>query len=63
MLTGKCALITGSIDGIGFATATRLAAEGCNIVLSGLAEPPRIEARRAELAAQGVRTLSPQRRR
>jgi 3-hydroxybutyrate dehydrogenase len=58
MLTGKCALITGSIDGIGFATATRLAADGCNIVLSGLAEPARIAARRAELeTAFGVRVL------
>jgi 3-hydroxybutyrate dehydrogenase len=58
MLSGKCALITGSIDGIGFATATRLATDGCNIVLSGLADPPRIAARRAELeSAFGVRVL------
>lgn len=37
MLRGECALITGSTSGLGLAIADRLAAEGCNIVLNGLA--------------------------
>jgi 3-hydroxybutyrate dehydrogenase len=38
-LAGKCALITGSAQGLGLATAHRLAHNGCHIVLNGL-EPP-----------------------
>jgi 3-hydroxybutyrate dehydrogenase len=37
MLKGKCALITGSTAGLGYAIASRLASEGCNIVLNGFA--------------------------
>ena len=37
MLRGKCALITGSTSGLGLAIANRLAGEGCNMVLNGLA--------------------------
>ena len=37
MPRGNCALITGSTSGLGLAIADRLAAEGCNIVLNGLA--------------------------
>lgn len=36
MLTGKCALVTGSVGGIGYAIAGRLAAEGAFVVLNGL---------------------------
>jgi 3-hydroxybutyrate dehydrogenase len=36
-LAGKCALITGSTAGLGFAIAEALAREGCNIVLNGIA--------------------------
>jgi len=36
-LAGKCALITGSTAGLGFAIAEALAGEGCNVVLNGIA--------------------------
>src|SRR5580658_8119023 len=54
MLNGKCALITGSVGGLGLAAAQRFAAAGCHIVLSGLAEPDQIAQAKAGL---GVRTL------
>jgi 3-hydroxybutyrate dehydrogenase len=54
----KCALITGSTRGLGAATATRLAAEGCDIVLNGLGERDAIEQQRRELEKlHGVRAL------
>jgi 3-hydroxybutyrate dehydrogenase len=37
MLAGKCALITGSTAGLGYAIAQKLAASGCNTVLNGIA--------------------------
>ena len=49
MLTGKTALITGSLGGIGFATAMALAGQGANIMLNGFAEPEIIRDRQAEL--------------
>lgn len=54
-LAGKSALITGSLGGIGFATAKALAALGCDITLNGFASPEVIAARLAELEALGVR--------
>jgi 3-hydroxybutyrate dehydrogenase len=58
MLKGKCVLITGSVGGLGLAAAQRFAAAGCNIVLSGFAEPGKIaEARSAIEQTHGARTL------
>jgi 3-hydroxybutyrate dehydrogenase len=57
-MRGKCALITGSTAGLGAATAARLAADGCNIVLNGFGARSEIEAQRRELEeAHGVRVL------
>jgi 3-hydroxybutyrate dehydrogenase len=60
-LAGKSALITGSVRGIGLAAAHRLAAAGCNIVLSGFDAATDTEALRADLAREhgvGVRYSS-----
>jgi len=50
-LAGRVALVTGSTDGIGLATAHALAAQGCAVVINGLGEPDRIAALCRELAA------------
>jgi len=49
---GKCALITGSNAGLGFAIAQALAAAGCNIVLSGIVPEPEGAAARDALARE-----------
>jgi 3-hydroxybutyrate dehydrogenase len=36
MLNGKCALVTGSIGGLGYAIAEALAGQGCSIVLNDI---------------------------
>ena len=57
MLQGKCALITGSVGGIGFATAKALARQGCNIMLNGFADAGTVAARSSEIEALGVKAL------
>jgi 3-oxoacyl-[acyl-carrier protein] reductase len=38
-LTGKRVLVSGSTAGIGFAAASALAAEGCDMIINGRTEP------------------------
>lgn len=49
-MPARTALITGSLGGIGWATAQALAAQGCNVMLNGFAEAETIRARQEELA-------------
>jgi 3-hydroxybutyrate dehydrogenase len=57
-LGGKCALVTGSVRGLGLAIAEGLADAGCNLVLSGFGADGDVEAIRRALETQhGVRAL------
>ena len=51
-LTGKCALITGSVQGLGLAAARRFAEAGCHVVLNGFASAEAIAATRADIERQ-----------
>jgi 3-hydroxybutyrate dehydrogenase len=53
-LRGRRALITGSTGGIGLAVAEALAAEGCDILLHGLATEEEAAPALAAVAARGV---------
>ena len=57
-LDGTCALITGSVRGLGLAAAHRLAEAGCNIVLNGIDDSRDVQAIGDDLErVHGVRTL------
>ena len=51
-LEGKCALVTGSVQGLGLAAAQRFAAAGCHVVLNGLADPSQVDAIRSQLESR-----------
>jgi 3-oxoacyl-[acyl-carrier protein] reductase len=55
-LRGKNAVVTGSSQGIGFAIATALAKEGCNVALSARGEE-RLAAAVEKLRGHGVQTV------
>jgi 3-hydroxybutyrate dehydrogenase len=54
VLKGRNALITGSLDGIGYAIARELAGKGCAVMLNGFGEAPLIGERVAALRELGV---------
>ncbi len=54
MLKGRSALITGSLDGIGFAIASALADKGCKVMLNGFGDQALIDDRLAILRSKGV---------
>ncbi len=57
-LAGKCALITGSVRGLGLAAAHRFAAAGCNLVLNGFGAEQDIATLRSDIEGRhGVRTV------
>jgi 3-hydroxybutyrate dehydrogenase len=48
-IAGKCALVTGSTQGIGLAIARALAAQGCHVMMNGLGDLSETEATRKSL--------------
>jgi 3-hydroxybutyrate dehydrogenase len=57
-LTGRSALVTGSTGGLGHALADRLAAEGCAVLLHGIAAAEEGDALARDMATRhGVRAL------
>ena len=58
-LEGRCALITGSVQGLGLAAAQRFAGAGCHVVLNGFADSRRVDAIRSQIENQHrVRTIT-----
>ena len=54
MLKGRSALVTGSLDGIGFAVARELAGRGCGVMLNGFGDEAMVRERVGTLRALGV---------
>jgi NAD(P)-dependent dehydrogenase (short-subunit alcohol dehydrogenase family) len=56
-LVGKVALVTAASEGLGYACATRLAEEGCAVVICGR-RPDVLEEARSKLASAGHKVLA-----
>jgi len=56
-MKGRNAVVTGSTSGIGLATARALAAQGCNLVLTGFGDAAEIERLRADFAERSGGTV------
>jgi 3-hydroxybutyrate dehydrogenase len=57
-LRGKCALITGSVRGLGLAAARRFAAAGCHLVMNGFGAAGDVDSLRRSIEQDhGVRTI------
>lgn len=54
MLGGRTALVTGSLDGIGFAIAEAVAEQGARVMLNGFGDAELVEQRLGELRGRGV---------
>lgn len=57
-LSGRTAIVTGAVDGIGWASALLLAERGANVCVIGRTEDQRLQARRKELEALGSNNLA-----
>jgi 3-hydroxybutyrate dehydrogenase len=58
MIAGRCALVTGSVQGLGLAAVERFAAAGCHVVLNGFAPPGQVATIRTGIEERHhVRTL------
>jgi 3-hydroxybutyrate dehydrogenase len=57
-LEGRCALVTGSVRGLGLAAVRALAAAGCHVVMNGFGAVGDVDALRRSIEQEhGVRTL------
>ena len=57
-LADKVAVVTGAVDGIGWASARLLGGRGASVVLVGRVDDDRLERRRLELENSGIPTMA-----